>query len=324
MSERNNSGMGAGRTAVGLLGLGVASTLCGALVLGPMLGKQMTRRPRAAAQAAGLPGVSSQVPSTVKPPAEKTPAPMGLDAPDPVETEPSAPPAGLEAGTPPGIESPVHEALQPNESELLKGAGRSVGEELATETSKRKAEDEREVVKPQPVTPVTPPGGDRKTGTAADKTPAATASRGHSAAPATGQDTPRETRPDTGLNGSGTGSAGSGGRETASEKPVEMPFEEPGAGRTSPDGQTEPTPEAIEAPRVLYRVRVGRYKTRDEADALREEVAKAAGVPASVVQIGEEYRLQVGAYRQKNYAERLARKLRSRNYQTDVSPDQRP
>jgi cell division protein FtsN len=68
----------------------------------------------------------------------------------------------------------------------------------------------------------------------------------------------------------------------------------------------------------LYRVRVGRYASREKADEVRARLT-ANGIPASVVQRGTGYTVQAGSYRVKENAERVADSLRQQDLHPEVS-----
>lgn len=100
--------------------------------------------------------------------------------------------------------------------------------------------------------------------------------------------------------------------------------ETPKAAAPAPEEKPAPAPIApVSAPTAqegepaVYRVRVGRYKSRDEADKVRQALAKEGRKP-SVFLVGDTYRVQVGAFRSKTNAEKIAEGLRSRSYLTEV------
>ena len=63
----------------------------------------------------------------------------------------------------------------------------------------------------------------------------------------------------------------------------------------------------------LYRVQVGAYKNKANADAQLAHV-KAAGFDAYMVQIGGLYKIQVGAYREKTNADNMMTKLKAAGF----------
>jgi cell division protein FtsN len=69
---------------------------------------------------------------------------------------------------------------------------------------------------------------------------------------------------------------------------------------------------------ALYRIRVGRYHSKDQADEIRARLT-ARGIPASVVQHGTNYTVQAGSYRLKENAERVAATLRQQDLRPEVS-----
>lgn len=74
-------------------------------------------------------------------------------------------------------------------------------------------------------------------------------------------------------------------------------------------GKTSPTEG------TLYRVQVGAYKNKTNADAQLAHV-KAAGFDTYMVQIGGLYKIQVGAYREKTNADNMMTKLKAAGFDT--------
>jgi len=102
---------------------------------------------------------------------------------------------------------------------------------------------------------------------------------------------------------------------TPTPKPPDTtaPPEEPAAGPATPPGK--PGRETG----VLYRVQVGAYISRENAEAraakLREE-----GFDAYVTQSGTLYKVQVGAFAIRENAERLAAQLKAAGYEVLIAP----
>ena len=74
-------------------------------------------------------------------------------------------------------------------------------------------------------------------------------------------------------------------------------------------GKTSPTEG------TLYRVQVGAYKNKTNADAQLAHV-KATGFDTYMVQIGGLYKIQVGAYREKTNADNMMTKLKAAGFDT--------
>ena len=68
----------------------------------------------------------------------------------------------------------------------------------------------------------------------------------------------------------------------------------------------------------LYRVQVGAYKNKANADAQLAHV-KAAGFDTYMVQIGGLYKIQVGAYREKTNADSMLKKLKSAGFNAFIT-----
>ena len=84
-----------------------------------------------------------------------------------------------------------------------------------------------------------------------------------------------------------------------------------------------PSDEDADEDAPVYRVRVGRYTSLEEAERVRDEVNMAAGTPASVVRIGVRYRVQVGAFKNRVNAEQAAENLRALKYRAVVTEGKR-
>lgn len=277
-----------GRTALGLLALGAASALFGALVLGPMLGDRVAPRRLTAARANPE---SREVDLT---PASHEPAP----APD--RTEDTRPvPHPKDRGHVETVEVDVHDADTEKDSAE---PTRKRSEEPDERTTRRDTADR--------------PEDDRQQGTegsAPKETPAPRETQDRHTTPA-----PAHVSSDTGSEVSASvHPARRSGRRAADE-----PREDPPVKKAHPAASPEPGMSASSEGKV-YRVRVGRFQNREEAVKLRDEVA-ASGTQASIVRVGTEYRVQVGAYGRKSNAEKIAGQLRSHNYTPDISEGERP
>ena len=70
----------------------------------------------------------------------------------------------------------------------------------------------------------------------------------------------------------------------------------------------------------LYRVQVGAYKSKANADAQLARV-KAAGFDTYMVQVGGLYKIQVGAYREKTNADNMLKKLKSAGFDAFITTE---
>ena len=99
----------------------------------------------------------------------------------------------------------------------------------------------------------------------------------------------------------------------------ELPCEEP----EEPAAAAERAPTAAqEDGSTVYRVRVGRYKTREEAEKVRDEINKS-GAASAVFLVGDSYRVQIGAYTTRARADEVAAELKARNYASEVDERKR-
>lgn len=71
---------------------------------------------------------------------------------------------------------------------------------------------------------------------------------------------------------------------------------------------------------TLYRVQVGAYKSKANADAQLAHV-KAAGFDTYMVQIGGLYKIQVGAYREKSNADNMMAKLKAAGFDAFITTE---
>lgn len=72
---------------------------------------------------------------------------------------------------------------------------------------------------------------------------------------------------------------------------------------------------------VLYRVQTGAYKVKENADKQLAKV-KAAGFDTYMVQAGGYYKIQVGAYSKKANADAMAAKLKAAGFDTYITTEQ--
>jgi cell division protein FtsN len=248
---------GVGGTVLGLLALGVCSSVFGAMVLGPGISKFTGKDP-------DLPEVSKTEQRAARrpifePDTDRDPRPERQD-PDP-GTRDESKSGDPESDGPSTRPMPEPEAIPVPPVEV------SAPDKPARETSS-KAEPAARIEERR-------------------------APRSEKADTERRRETPR--KPRTNLK-----------PEPAASVPVEHPESAPAA------------PDAEGAAQRVYRIRVGRFSSREEAEKVRAEVDRASGGGASVYKIGETYRVQVGAYRRKENADRVSAALRSRSLQPEV------
>lgn len=80
----------------------------------------------------------------------------------------------------------------------------------------------------------------------------------------------------------------------------------------------EEKPTASATPKVLYRVQVGAYRVKSNADAQLKKV-KAAGFDTYMVQAGGLYKIQVGAYSVKANAEAMLKKVKAKGFSAYIT-----
>ena len=80
----------------------------------------------------------------------------------------------------------------------------------------------------------------------------------------------------------------------------------------------EEKPTAPATPKVLYRVQVGAYRVKPNADAQLKKV-KAAGFDTYMVQAGGLYKIQVGAYSVKANAEAMLKKVKAKGFSAYIT-----
>jgi N-acetylmuramoyl-L-alanine amidase len=89
---------------------------------------------------------------------------------------------------------------------------------------------------------------------------------------------------------------------------------EPTAAPTTPS-PGQPGATAAEGP--LYRVQIGAYSSRDNADE-RIAALRADGFSAYVVREGGLFKVRVGAFRDRARADELAQRLRAKGYEVII------
>ena len=110
-----------------------------------------------------------------------------------------------------------------------------------------------------------------------------------------------------GMNGPAQAMPGSGGSSTAA----------PG-GNSSSSGTSMSGQDQTEFPETLYRVQVGLYRVRQNADNMLYELQEK-GYPAFILNEDGFYKVQVGAYRQLGNAITMERNLRRAGYSTFIT-----
>ena len=88
----------------------------------------------------------------------------------------------------------------------------------------------------------------------------------------------------------------------------------------TPDSQTPavPLPDESEKPETLYRVQIGAFKNRENADRLLYELEEK-GYPAFILYEDDLYKIQVGALRNLGNAIRMEQQLRKDGYTTWIT-----
>lgn len=82
-------------------------------------------------------------------------------------------------------------------------------------------------------------------------------------------------------------------------------------------GETVQTP-STSTEDVLYRVQVGAYSKKENADAQLKKV-KAAGFDAFITKVGDLYKVQVGAYKEKGNAEKQMAKVKAAGFDAIIT-----
>lgn len=85
-----------------------------------------------------------------------------------------------------------------------------------------------------------------------------------------------------------------------------------------PPGGPMPGPGTVEPQEPLYRVQVGLYRVRQNADNMLYELQER-GYPAFILNEDGFYKVQVGAYRQLGNAITMERNLRRAGYSTFIT-----
>ena len=109
------------------------------------------------------------------------------------------------------------------------------------------------------------------------------------------------------MNGPAQAMPGSGGSSTPA----------PG-GNSSSSGTSMSGQDQTEFPETLYRVQVGLYRVRQNADNMLYELQEK-GYPAFILNEDGFYKVQVGAYRQLGNAITMERNLRRAGYSTFIT-----
>jgi cell division protein FtsN len=335
MNDENGS---VGRTALGFLALGFASALLGVTVVGPAIGKRMSPPASPAAPLAETPAEAPPRMATV-PPVSPT-----LDVPAPASADPATlQPATARASdpAPEGVlkpaDTPPAPDTEPTPTPLVVTPERKPAPERASEPE---APASSHAPKDEPRHEAAPKSDRRRVPApepeATVEEPPLRTSRRHK-----GADTPKKerlkTREDAPEEPDATPRRAQVREETPAPKPrAERPkrsHEEKARGeaaRSQPAAVVKPerhvkdevpAPEkpAFDVDQPVYRVRVGQFKTRDEAEKIRQKLG-ADKDTASIIHAGDAYRVQVGAFRSRENADKAAGALRSRNYQPEVSP----
>ncbi|NLV92036.1 MAG: SPOR domain-containing protein [Firmicutes bacterium] len=99
------------------------------------------------------------------------------------------------------------------------------------------------------------------------------------------------------------------GDRVAQESPAPQPASTPSPQRTSQSTRSEPAA----APSVLYRVQVGAFSVRSNAEALAQRLKEEEGLPTTIAGTGP-FRVQVGAFAQRSNAEALSETLKAKGY----------
>jgi cell division protein FtsN len=99
--------------------------------------------------------------------------------------------------------------------------------------------------------------------------------------------------------------------------PVEAPAGEAQPPVVAAAPAAPPAAESEEA--TVYRVRVGRFAAREEAERIRERVARASGGDVSLIRVRGAWRVQVGAFRERGTADRVTEALRTHALEADVT-----
>lgn len=85
-------------------------------------------------------------------------------------------------------------------------------------------------------------------------------------------------------------------------------------------GTTTPTTTTTTKSDTLYRVQVGAYSVKNNADVQIKKV-KAAGFDTYMVKVGGLYKIQVGAYSKKENAEAMQKKLKAKGFDSFITTE---
>jgi cell division protein FtsN len=283
MAKRSNKG-GIGSTALGFLALGFSSAVFGALVVGPRL--------------AGALGEKEQTPAA--PPAPRA---ASRPAPKPVENI-------------------------PNVDDLVKNVKRAPEEPAAEEP---KAKEEQPEVTPEEPTKSTPVKREPKDQAPAEEQERVTTTpkRAPVAAPAEDaeptppvvvkrhdavEEEPAATK--TTLPITVNAVAPLPKKTSASVKPS-GPAPEKSTTATLPTAPTVTATPVGGPDSGTFRVRVGRYQTRGEAEKVLGDMEKA-GSKGAVFLVGGTYRVQVGVFNSRSAAGRISDALKAQNFPAEV------
>lgn len=110
----------------------------------------------------------------------------------------------------------------------------------------------------------------------------------------------------------------------AAEETVRKPDAKPASEKTSPRREEPAAASGTDQDQTVFLVQVGRFKSREDARKLRDEIADSTHTVGFLVSSPQGYRVQVGAYRDRTRAEQLASELRARQYRVKVSEGKRP
>lgn len=328
MGRKQQSGFGVvARTGVSLLALGFGSALFGAMVVGPRLGGLLNRD-----------GVSAES----RPPAAETrlaSANLNADddqslrqaeavAPTPSEPEPEV----AEPAT-----APEEETENPDLIQYAEGTGPSPGvtpedvvetpEPAATVEPEPSLPIEPRTVKAEPVSrraaepkverlsePEKPTVRERKPEVARSKRePEAKQAEPEKRKPERAATRPKS-EPETRVTERAPRTA-SAKVETDKRTPERVESNKPFAPREAA------APEALTPEGKLFRVRVGRVTSREDAEKLRDDLRDNVGIDAFLVKSGDGFRVQTGAYRARANAEKIAAELRAGSFRPEVTED---
>lgn len=105
-------------------------------------------------------------------------------------------------------------------------------------------------------------------------------------------------------------------------EPVPVPAPVPEAPSSPPPAPPQPAPPPVAkppAPAVVYRVQVGAFLRRENAEN-RAAQLREDGFDAYISQSGGLFKVQVGAFAERENAVRVAAELRTRGYEVLITP----